>query len=75
MWNLPGTGIELVSLALQREFLTTEPPGMSHLPLFEGLPWVTGAILLGKLHALGAYVVQACESLVLLLQVGANSEA
>ena len=75
MWNLPRPGIEPVSLALQGEFLTAKPPGKSHLPLFDGLPWVTRAILLGKLHALGAYVVQASESLVLLLQVGTNSEA
>lgn len=74
MWNLPGPGTEPVSLALQ-EFLTAKPPGKSRLPLFDGLPWVTRAILLGKLHALGAYVVQAHESLVLLLQVGTNSEA
>ena len=75
MWDLPGPGIEPVSLALQGQFLTAEPPGKSRLPLFDGLPWVTRAILLGKLHALGAYVVQAHESLVLLLQVGTNSEA
>ena len=71
MWDLPGPGIEPVSLALQGQFLTAEPPP----PVFDGLPWVTRAILLGKLHALGAYVVQAHESLVLLLQVGTNSEA
>ena len=27
MWDLPGPGIELVSLPLQGEFLTTGPPG------------------------------------------------
>ena len=27
MWDLPGPGIEPVSLALQRGFLTTGPPG------------------------------------------------
>ena len=27
MWNLPGPGIERVSLTLAGGFLTTEPPG------------------------------------------------
>ena len=31
MWNLPRSGIELVSLALAGEFLTTSPPGKSCL--------------------------------------------
>ena len=34
MWNLPGPGIELMSLALASEFLTTGPPGKSKLPFF-----------------------------------------
>ena len=29
MWDLPGPGIELVSLALAGGFLTTVPPGKS----------------------------------------------
>ena len=32
MWDLPGTGIELVSPALAGGFLTTAPPGKS-LPI------------------------------------------
>ena len=31
MWNLPGPGIESMSLALQGRFLTTGPPGNSFL--------------------------------------------
>ena len=33
MWDLPGTGMEPVSPALARRFLTTRPPGKS---------WITG---------------------------------
>ena len=42
MWDLPGPGIELVSLALQSGCLTTEPPG-KHLLFFFFFP----PILLG----------------------------
>ena len=31
MWDLPGTGIEPISLALHGRFLTTGPPGKPHL--------------------------------------------
>ena len=31
MWDLPGPGIEPVSLALAGGFLTTVPPGKSHV--------------------------------------------
>ena len=34
MWNLPGSGIKLVSPALAGGFLTTGPPGKSSNPPF-----------------------------------------
>ena len=34
MWDLPGSGIEPMSLALAGGFLTTGPPEKSKLPLF-----------------------------------------
>ena len=36
MWNHPGPGIELLSLALAGGFLTSEPPGKSSF-----LPFLT----------------------------------
>ena len=30
VWNLPGSGIELVSPTLADRFFTTEPPGKPH---------------------------------------------
>ena len=37
MWDLPGSGMELVSLALQRGFLTMRPPGKPHIIIcFDG---------------------------------------
>ena len=34
MWDLPGSGIELVSLALAGGFFTTEPPGKPRINFF-----------------------------------------
>ena len=34
MWDLPGQGLEPMSLALTAGFLTTVPPGKSHMSLF-----------------------------------------
>ena len=34
MWDLPGPGIELVSLALAGRFLSTAPPGKSQKTVF-----------------------------------------
>ena len=34
MWDLPGPGLEPVSLALAGGFLTTAPPGKSQISLF-----------------------------------------
>ena len=39
MWDLPGPGIEPVSLALQGRFLTTGPPGKSYKILIYILIW------------------------------------
>ena len=35
MWDLPGPGLEPVSLALAGEFLTTAPPGKSLKSMFK----------------------------------------
>ena len=34
MWDLPGSGIELVSPALRGGFFTTEPPGKPYKVIF-----------------------------------------
>jgi len=34
VWDLPGSGIELVSPALARGFFTNEPPGKPWMALF-----------------------------------------
>ena len=36
MWDLPGVGLEPVSPALAGRFLTTAPPGKSHVSSFKG---------------------------------------
>ena len=43
MWNLPRPDIELVSLALAGEFLSSVPPGKSHKLVFRlyEIPGVT----------------------------------
>ena len=36
MWDLPGPGLEPMSLAVAGGFLTTAPPGKSVVVIFEG---------------------------------------
>ena len=60
MWDLPGPGIEPVSPALARRFLTTAPPGKSH-PLF--LPIVllgTQALFFSYLLSKVAFTYKTC---------------
>ena len=37
MWDLPGPGLEPMSLTLAGGFLTTAPPGKSYLNLFKDI--------------------------------------
>ena len=39
MWDLPGSGMEPVSLALAGGFFTTEPPGKPHISFLTYWPW------------------------------------
>ena len=38
MWDLPGPGLEPVSLALAGGFFTTAPPGKPQMPFFSSVP-------------------------------------
>ena len=40
MWDLPGPGLEPVSLALAGGFLTTVPPGKTYKAYFEDYIWL-----------------------------------
>ena len=46
MWDLPASGIEPVSLALQGGFLTTGPPGKSEVHFYSGKKLTSPKILL-----------------------------